>query len=70
MFELNHRYSGGIEIVMLWNERDNRVVIEISDPAQDSVASFDVSPEKASDAFQHPYAYLTAHPGNSYPVAA
>jgi hypothetical protein len=58
--ELAQRRSADLEITLLWCRRLRRVWISILDLASDEQYAARVSPEHALDAFNHPYAYLSA----------
>lgn len=71
--ELNNRNNDGISVSLLWNSDSGETFIEIEDARNESVDTFPIAPENAADAFQHPYAYLSAcrcvnHPGFSVKV--
>lgn len=55
--ELDRRASDGLEVALLWNPQTNRLTIEVFDDVAEQMFEFDVPPECADDAFQHPYAY-------------
>jgi len=58
--ELAQRSSNGIDVTLSWNPVDGSVVVTVDDSAG---ASFEltVAPERALDAFNHPYAYAALH---------
>jgi hypothetical protein len=58
--ELAHRSSDGIEISLFWNRPSDRVTIEIVEGPLAEFLEFEVAPDKALDAFRHPYAYAPA----------
>jgi hypothetical protein len=58
--ELDHRSTDGIEVSLFWSKLGNRVTIELVDTRIDERLEFDVPPEKALDAFRHPFAYAPA----------
>ena len=58
--QLAQRRSANLEVTLLWNRRSRRVWISIYDLANDRQHSARVPPERALDAFNHPYAYLGA----------
>jgi hypothetical protein len=61
--ELDHRVSGGLEIRLLWNPRDNRTIVELSHPELGELPfRFEVPPARALEAFHHPFAHLYAAP--------
>jgi hypothetical protein len=56
--ELASRVSGGLEITLFWDGRDNSISIDIRNASTDETTSFRVPPERALDAFHHPFAHL------------
>jgi hypothetical protein len=66
--ELARRVSGGIEITLYWSAVDNRTSIEVWQPESGETLAFDVRPDRALDAFYHPFAHLTLASGG--PLAA
>jgi hypothetical protein len=58
--ELAHRSTDGIEVSLFWSKPINRVTIELVDNRIDERLEFEVAPDKALDAFRHPYAYAPA----------
>lgn len=70
--ELDNRNADGISVSLLWNADTGETFIEIEDMREESVETFPVSAENASDAFQHPFAYLSAtrcnNPASNYSV--
>ena len=65
--ELAHRVSGGMEITLYWWAADNSTSIEVWQPDSGETLAFDVPPERALDAFYHPFAHLALTSGN--PIA-
>jgi hypothetical protein len=55
--ELAARESDGINVVLLWNPRENALTVEVEDARIGDDFQFAVAPERALDAFYHPYAY-------------
>jgi len=54
--ELAQRSSNGIAVQLLWDPADNSVSVSVEDTA--GVAfEIAVAPERALDAFHHPFAY-------------
>jgi hypothetical protein len=56
--ELDHRTAHRIDVWLLWRERDDRVVVTVSD--QNTGEGFQIEVrdgERALDVFHHPYAY-------------
>jgi hypothetical protein len=66
--ELAHRAADGIEVALFWSEPDNSIALEILDSGTDTVLEFAVAPERALDAFYHPFAYA-ARQGIHYELA-
>ena len=60
MRQLAQRRSANLEVTLLWNRQSRRVWISIHDLANDEQYAARVPPEHALDAFNHPYAYLSA----------
>ena len=59
MRELDHRTSDGIDVRLLWNERDGRVVVTVADKKTDETFTVEVREgENALNVFHHPYAYV------------
>jgi hypothetical protein len=57
--ELDHRESDGIEVSLLWNLGTASVSIYVFDSKTNDGFETRVAPEKALDAFHHPYAYAS-----------
>jgi antirestriction protein ArdC len=58
--ELDHRYSDGIDVRLLWNQHDNRVFVTVNDAKTEEAFTIEVREgERAMDVFQHPFAYAT-----------
>jgi hypothetical protein len=58
--ELDHRYSDGIDVRLLWNQHDNRVFVTVNDAKTEEAFTIEVREgERAMDFFQHPFAYAT-----------
>jgi hypothetical protein len=62
--ELAQRRSGEIEVFLLWHSALDRVEICLLDLATGVSVHLDVAPDRALDAFYHPYAYVT-QPGST-----
>jgi hypothetical protein len=58
--ELAHRLTGGLEVTLYWDARDNSTSIDVHQTATDETLSFPVPSERALDAFHHPFAHLPA----------
>jgi hypothetical protein len=58
MRELDHRTSDGIDVRLLWNQHDGRVVVQVADTKTDESFTVEVlDGENALTVFHHPYAY-------------
>jgi hypothetical protein len=61
--ELDHRSNHGIDVWLLWRERDNRVIVSVADEKTGERFTIDVPEgERALEVFNHPYAYAAAQP--------
>jgi hypothetical protein len=58
--ELARRESGGVEVALYWNPDDDTTSIEIWQADSELTLRFDVPPDRALDAFHHPFAELDA----------
>jgi hypothetical protein len=67
--ELARRVSGGIEVALYWNPLDNSTSVEVWDAASEETFVFAVAPERALEAFYHPFAQLAASFDELVPVA-
>jgi hypothetical protein len=55
--ELDHRESDGIVVSLLWDVAENVVTVAASDERTGEAFEVVVPPDRALDAFRHPYAY-------------
>jgi hypothetical protein len=67
--ELAHRVSGGIEVALYWSPLDDSTTVEVWDAASEEMVVFAVPPERALEAFYHPFAQLAASFDELVPVA-
>jgi hypothetical protein len=58
--ELARRVSGGIEVALYWSPLDDSTTVEVWDAASEETIVFAVPPQRALEAFYHPFAQLTA----------
>ena len=59
--ELDSRTTDGIEVRLLWNEHDGRVLVAVDDAKTGEAFSIEVRDgERAMDVFHHPYAYAAS----------
>jgi hypothetical protein len=56
--ELARRTGGGIEVTLYWSALDNSTSIELWQSASDETFAYTVAPDRALDAFYHPFAHL------------
>jgi hypothetical protein len=62
MRELHSRDNNGIQVDLLWCERDSRVLVSVTDTKTGAAFSLPVRDgERALDVFHHPYAYAASH---------
>ena len=58
--ELDRRCADGIDIQLLWNQREDRVLVAVSDLKTGQAFELAVSDRtRALEVFHHPYAYAT-----------
>jgi hypothetical protein len=55
--ELAARESDGVSVRLLWHPRENAVTVSVEDARVGDCFQLAVSPERALDAFHHPFAY-------------
>ena len=55
--ELAARDSDGIHVVLLWHPRANALTVSVEDARLGDCFHLSVAPDRALDAFYHPYAY-------------
>jgi hypothetical protein len=67
--ELARRASGGIEVTLYWSPLDNSTTVEVWQPASEETLVFAVAPERALEAFYHPFAELASSFDELVPVA-
>ena len=58
--ELARRLSGTDEILLLWHPESKRIEISIRDIATGVGFHLEVDPDRAIDAFYHPFAYASS----------
>lgn len=57
--ELDHRYSDGIDVRLLWDPQTDRVLVAVADERVGDAFVFEIDAEQALDGFHHPYAYVS-----------
>jgi hypothetical protein len=71
MRELDHRHSDGIDVRLLWNQRENRVYVAVNDTKTDEAFTVEVrEDERAMDIFHHPFAYADRRSNHTLAQAA
>jgi hypothetical protein len=55
--ELAARESNGIHVLLLWCPRENSLTVEVEDARAGDRFELAVAPDRALDAFYHPFAY-------------
>jgi hypothetical protein len=55
--ELAARESDGIQVLLLWHPEENAVTVSVEDVRIGDRFQLAVAPERALDAFYHPFAY-------------
>jgi hypothetical protein len=55
--ELAARESDGVHVVLLWHPRENSLTVSVEDARVGDRFRIAVAPDRALDAFYHPFAY-------------
>ena len=55
--ELAARESDGIQVLLLWHPDENAVTVSVEDARVGERFELAIAPERALDAFHHPFAY-------------
>jgi hypothetical protein len=55
--ELAERDSDGIHVLLLWHPRENTLSVSVEDARVGDHFDIAVAPDRALDAFYHPFAY-------------
>ena len=55
--ELAARESDGIHVVLLWHPRENALTVSVEDARLEDRFQLAVAPDRALDAFYHPFAH-------------
>ena len=56
--ELAERDSDGIHVLLLWHPRENTLSVSVEDARVGDQFDITVAPDRALDAFYHPFAYV------------
>lgn len=57
LVELAARDSDGVHVLLLWHPDENALTLTVEDSRVGDRFQLDVAPDRALDAFYHPYAY-------------
>jgi len=55
--ELAARESDGIYVLLLWHPREDAITVSVEDDRRGDCFRLAVAPDRALDAFYHPFAY-------------
>jgi hypothetical protein len=55
--ELAYRASDGVEILLLWHQATNELLVSVSDKRSGAYFELEAGPHQALDVFNHPYAH-------------
>jgi hypothetical protein len=55
--ELAERESNGIHVLLLWHPREDAITVSVEDDRRGDRIRIAVAPNRALDAFYHPFAY-------------
>ena len=55
--ELAARESNGVYVLLLWHPREDEITVSVEDDRHGDRFQLAVSPDRALDAFYHPFAY-------------
>jgi hypothetical protein len=66
--ELAQRCSGEIEVFLIWHPALDRIELCVLDSTTGVSVHIDVAPDRALDAFYHPYAYMAQPKSASLPA--
>jgi hypothetical protein len=58
--ELAHRENDGIEVSLLWNERDDTLTVSVLDARTGEFFELDAPRDRALEVFYHPYSYAAS----------
>jgi hypothetical protein len=57
LVDLASRRAGGIEVALIWNRKEQTLVVFAHDDRTDEEVAIPVSGEEASEVYRHPFAY-------------
>ena len=68
--DLANRRADGIDVTLWWSREDNSVSVEVLHFASEYAFELTVEPDRALDAFYHPFAYAARRSPELLDVAA
>jgi hypothetical protein len=63
--ELAHRTNDGVEVVLLWHQPSDELIVTVSDERNGAYFELPAEPRRALDVFNHPYAYAAEETSES-----
>jgi hypothetical protein len=60
--ELAFRENDGLEVTLLWDALEDRLIVSVFDTKRADFFSVDAPRDRALDVFNHPFAYAASHP--------
>jgi hypothetical protein len=57
LVDIATRRGGGIEVALIWNRREQTLVVFAHDALTDEEIAIPVSADEAGDVYRHPFAY-------------
>lgn len=60
LIELAERTNDGLQVRLLWHRAGGDIVLEVIDDKADTRFEVGVPPDRAWDAFSHPFAYVSS----------
>ena len=66
--ELAARESDGIQVALLWHPDENALTVSVEDARAGGRFQIEVAPDRALDAFYHPFAYAPQKPSRPAPA--
>ncbi|HEY3921904.1 MAG TPA: hypothetical protein VGL76_07295 [Gaiellaceae bacterium] len=60
LIELAERSRDGVEVRLLWHRNGGEVVLRVADDKTGEAFELQIAPERAMDAFRHPFVYASS----------
>jgi hypothetical protein len=57
LVDIASRHAGGIEVALIWNRRDETLVVFAYDSMTKEEVAIPVSGDEAAEVYRHPFAY-------------